>query len=360
MSKIATTEVQRFIIDCFRAVGVNCRAAQEQADMIYHADRIGYFSHGLNRLEFYLHDIETGACEPNNVPNVLKENATTAWVDANNVLGATASNLAMRMAIDKARMTGVGWVNVKGSNHNGIGGYWTMKAVKEGLVGIALSNSSPLLAPTRSKKPALGTNPIAFAAPGCEGENFNLDIATTAVSVGKVALYARKGLPLPDGWALGPDGKITNDAALAFKTRRLMPLGGGEESSGYKGYGLSAMVEILCGIAAGSCYGHHIRSWSLTSKSRTPANLGHCFIVMDPECFAPGFRGRLTECMRYWRQMEPVDPKKPVIVPGDVEKEIGDRTDCEGTITYVKRILENAEAIATRLKVKHMAVLPNK
>ncbi|XP_014364584.2 uncharacterized oxidoreductase YjmC [Papilio machaon] len=352
MAKVCVDEVIRFTSDCFKALGVNAKAACQQAEMLYQADRIGYYSHGLHRLEYYVNDIKTGACQPNNEPKVEKETTSTAWVNANNAFGSTAAHFCLDLAIEKAKNSGVGWVSAKGCNHYGIGGHWAMLAAKQGFVAFAFSNSSPLLAPTRSKKPALGTNPIAFVAPGCNNEYFYLDFATTAVSVGKVALYARKGLRLPDGWALGPDGKVTNDAQVAMKTRSLMPLGGTEQSSGYKGYGIAAMVEILCGMTAGSNYGHHIRSWSLSKKSSGPSNLGQTFIVMDPNQFAPGFKERVSESLNYWRKMEPVNPKLPVIAPGDMERIVGERTDREGTITYVKRILDVSKKIAKELNVE--------
>ncbi|XP_013162670.1 PREDICTED: uncharacterized oxidoreductase YjmC-like [Papilio xuthus] len=360
MAKVCVDEVIRFTSDCFKALGVNAKAACQQADMLYQADRIGYYSHGLNRLEFYVNDVKTGACQPNNEIKVEKETTSTAWVNANNVFGSTAAHFCMGLAIEKAKKSGVGWVAAKGSNHFGIGGYWAMLAAKQGFVAFAFSNSSPLLAPTRSKKPALGTNPIAFVAPGCNDDYFYLDFATTAVSIGKVALYARKGLRLPDGWALGPDGKVTNDAQAAMKTRSLMPLGGSEQSSGYKGYGISAMVEVLCGITAGSKYGHHIRTWKITNTSSEAANLGQTFIVMDPNHFAPGFKERVSESLTYWRKMEPVNPKLPVIAPGDMERLVGEKTDREGTITYVKRIIEITKKLAKELNVKPLKELPIK
>ncbi|XP_013137126.1 PREDICTED: uncharacterized oxidoreductase YjmC-like [Papilio polytes] len=358
MAKVPVEEVIRFSTDCFKALGVNAKAACQQADMLYQADRIGYFSHGLNRLEFYVNDVKNGACTPNKQPKVEKETVSMAWVNANNVFGSTASHFSMDLAIKKAKCSGVGWVCVKESNHYGIGGYWAMKAAKQGLMAFALSNSSPLLVPTRSKKAVLGTNPIAFVAPGCDDDYFYLDFATTAVSMGKIAFYARKGRKLPDGWALGPNGKMTNDPKEAMKARQLMPLGGTESSSGYKGYGLAAMVEVLCGITAGSKYGHHIRSWVLSNKSGGSANLGHAFIVMDPHQFAPGFKERVSECLSYWRNMEPADPKLPVIAPGDMEKLVGGKTDREGTITYIKRILEHSRKIAKDLKVKPLKEIP--
>jgi hypothetical protein len=82
-----------------------------------------------------------------------------------------------------------------------------------------------------------------------------------------------------------------------------MPLGGSELHSGYKGYGLAMLVEIFCGMLGGSAYGPNIRKWGDSSKK---ANLGQCFIAIDPGCFAPGFQGRLDDLMSFLRRMEPV------------------------------------------------------
>ncbi|XP_004922450.1 uncharacterized protein LOC114239958 [Bombyx mandarina] len=355
MGKVATAEAMRFMVDCLKSVGTAVKAAEQQAELLIQADRLGHPSHGMNRLEMYVNDIISGACQPNNEPKILKENASTAWVDANNVLGATASHFAMDIAIKKAQETGVGWVTVKGSNHNGIAGFWAKKAADKGLIGMAFTNTSPLLAPTRSKKAALGTNPLSVVAPASKGESFYLDMATTAVAVGKIEMQCRKGEPLPLGWAQGPDGKITQDAELAFKTSCLMPLGGGENTSGYKGFGLSAVVDIFSGILSGSNYGHHIRSWSHTG-SGGPANLGHCFVAVNPGSFAPGFEDRMAESIQHWRQLEPTDPNLPVMAPGDKEKEAAKETDANGTVSYVKQQIESSAELAKRLKVKPMVV----
>lgn len=356
MGKVATVEALRFMAECFKAVGTAAKAAQQQAELLIEADRMGHPSHGLNRLEYYVNDILSGACEPNNVPKILKENASTAWVDANNVLGATVSHFAMDLAINKAKQTGVGWVTVKGSNHNGMAGFWAKKAAEKGFIGMAFTNTSPLLAPTRSKQAALGTNPLSVVAPGSDGETFYLDMATTSVAVGKIEMQMRKGEKLPSGWAQGPDGKETQDAHLAYTTACLMPLGGKEETSGYKGYGLAAMVELFCGISSGSNYGHNIRSWSHSGEGG-PANLGHCFVAVDPENFAPGFGDRLTDCMQHWRELEPTDKNLPVLAPGDKEKKAAQITDSKGTVSYVKQQLESSEALAKKLVVRPMAVI---
>lgn len=91
-----------------------------------------------------------------------------------------------------------------------------MRAEKEGMIGISGTNTSPLMNPTRSMEAGLGTNPLSFAAPAENGDSFVLDMATTAVAVGKIEIKRRKGDPLPHGWAHDTKGNITTDAGKGF------------------------------------------------------------------------------------------------------------------------------------------------
>lgn len=244
---IAVEEARRFIIDCFIAAGVPPKHAKAQADLLIAADYRGHFSHGMNRLEMYINDLLINSTAGDAVPKILKETPATAWVDGMNGLGAVVGEFCMDLALEKAKTVGVGWVVAKRSNHYGIAGYYTMRAEREGFIGISMTNTSPLMSPTRSREAALGTNPLSIAAPANNRDSFVLDMATTAVAVGKIEMQRRKELPIPEGWAQDPKGDITTDAELAFKTGCLMPVGGAEVTSGYKGYGLGAMVEVLCG-----------------------------------------------------------------------------------------------------------------
>lgn len=119
-------------------------------------------------------------------------------------------------------------------------------------------------------------------------------------------MQRRKNQPIPEGWAQDINGNITTDANVAYNARCLMPLGGSEINSGYKGYGLGMLVEIFCGILSGARYGPNIREWGSTNEE---ANLGQCFVAINPEMFAPGFEGRLSDLMDYIRNMEAVCPK---------------------------------------------------
>ncbi|KAG8303547.1 hypothetical protein J6590_007205 [Homalodisca vitripennis] len=219
---------------------------------------------------------------------------------------------------------------------------------------MSFTNTSPLLSPTRSKKAALGTNPISLAAPAKDGDSFVLDMATSAVALGKIEVQRRKKESIPVGWAQGPDGRSTTDADLAFKTSALMPLGGEERTSGYKGYGLALLVETFCGILAGSDFGPNIRRWMDATK---PANLGQCFVAINPGSFAPGFEQRMSDMNNILRKLDHAEPDKPVLVPGDPERNNIAKVKKEGGILYHESQIKASAELAAKLKVNPMKAL---
>lgn len=156
---------------------------------------------------------------------------------------------------------------------------------------------------------------------------------------------------MPQGWALNTDGQIETNADTAFKASRLMPLGGAEINSGYKGAGLGVLVEVFCGMMSGSNYGPNVRKWGNTT---TVANLGQCFIAIDPKCFEPGFENRMSDLMNSIRTMEPTDPTKPVLVAGDPERLHMDKVKKTGGLSYVKNQHETNKKLAEELKISPM------
>lgn len=304
-NKIDVKEVNRFMIDCFVAAGAPRLHAELMSELLYTADYRGHFSHGMNRLEWYINDILKGSIDCSATPEILNETPATAWVDGCNGLGAVVGRFCMDLAIQKAKICGVGWVCAKRSTHYGICGWYTTHAERQGLIGMSMTNTTPALCPTRSLKSALGTNPISVAAPASDGDSFVLDMATTTVATGKIEIQKRKGEPLPSGWALDQQGNVTTDATVAFEAARSLPLGGEEITSGYKGYGLASMVEIFCSVMSGSAMSPNLRKWSLDNLDYE-ANLGQVFIAVDPKCFAPGFEGRMSELNQTLRTLPSV------------------------------------------------------
>jgi LDH2 family malate/lactate/ureidoglycolate dehydrogenase len=144
----------------------------------------------------YINDLHIHSTDGKIKPEILKQTPATAWVDGRNGLGAVVGNFCMDLAMAKAKNVGVGWVSAKRSNHYGIAGHYTIRAANEGLIGISMTNTSPLMSPTRSTEAALGTNPISVAGPAKDGDSFVLDMATTAVAVGKVIVILLECLNL--------------------------------------------------------------------------------------------------------------------------------------------------------------------
>jgi LDH2 family malate/lactate/ureidoglycolate dehydrogenase len=348
---IAPGEVKRFVSDCMVKVGAPRENADQLADLLVAADSRGHYSHGLNRLDMYVNDVKTGICDSKAAPSIIKQSAATAFVDGHNGLGPVIGNFCMDLAIKKAKESGVGWVVARGSNHYGIAGWYSMLASEKNLLGMCFTNTSPFLTPTRSKTPALGTNPMAIAVKGEGSDEYVLDMATTAVAVGKVEVQRRKGEPIPSGWCLKKDGEITTDPTEAMEAASMMPLGGPEINSGYKGYGLALMVEIFCGIMGGCKYGPNVRKWMTASEA---ANLGQCFVALDPSCFAPGFEGRLSDLMQSLRNLEPVDPTKPVLVAGDPEVANVKKVRETGGIQYHINQITSCATLAKNLDVPPM------
>lgn len=347
---IQKAEVQAFIERCMIAVNTKPHHAQSLAEVLVEGDHRGHYSHGLNRMDMYVKDIQSGICSKDGEPVIEKESVATALVDGQNLLGPVVGNFCMDLALKKAKEAGVGWIVARGSNHYGIAGYYSTQALKKDMIGMSFTNTSPLVVPTRGKECTLGTNPISLAAPAKNGDSFVLDMATSAVALGKVELHHRKGEQIPIGWGLDCDGQMTSDPAKVL-SGGLVPIGGSEATGGYKGFGLGMMVEVFCGILAGAEFSKNIRTWKVTDKV---ANLGQCFVAIDPDKFASGFTERMSELLSIQRSLEPVEPGLPVLVAGDPER--ANMMKCEelGGIPYHLNVVNHMNEVAQSIGVTQL------
>ncbi|OWF39450.1 Malate dehydrogenase [Mizuhopecten yessoensis] len=344
---VSRAELDRYVVECMMVSGASEDSARVMSDLLVTADYRGHYSHGLNRIDVYTSEVQNGvACGGGKDPTVVKETVATALIDGNNLLGPVVGKYAMDIAIQKAKAAGVGIVTVRGSNHYGIAGWYSLRATQQGLLGLSMTNSSPCTIPTRSKTVSLGTNPISMAAPGKHGDSFALDMATSSVAWGKVEVKRRKGGALPSGWATDKDGHETRDPSAVAG---LLPLGGLEQNSGYKGYGLALMVEVLTSVLSGAEMCSFVRKWKTYEKH---ANLGHCFIAIDPEAFADGFTDRMQDLMDFNRNLEPVEAEREVLVAGDPERQHMTLCDKLKGIPYHPNQIEFLDGIAKSLDVK--------
>ena len=298
-------------------LGASVADAHTTAEVLAASDVRGIESHGVARLEQYVKMIQAGMLDPTAQPVITRQSGATALVDARNGLGQPAGVFAMRLAIEKARVADVGVVSLSHSNHYGIAGYYAMMALEHDMIGISLTNSSPLVAPTGGRAPMLGTNPIAFAAPTGDDLPFVLDMATSTVAKGRIEVAARKGVPLAAGWSMDAEGRPTLDPAAAM-AGALLPLGGASESGGYKGYGLAVLVDILTGVLSGSLYGPLIgRLW----QADRPSVLGQFFLALRPEAFGPleEFHERLRDLRRLLREGPLAADAAEILLAGEKE-----------------------------------------
>jgi L-2-hydroxycarboxylate dehydrogenase (NAD+) len=294
-TKVLPAELEAFVVAVLEKHGTDPSEGRVVAKNLISADQRGIFSHGTARLGRYLGGIKDGYIIPGVEPIVTDTAAAIAHIDARNGLGQVVSELATDLAIEKASDCGVGIVTVKNSNHYGIAGYYVLKMLEKRMLGICMTNSAPLVIPTFGVDALLGTNPIAFGMPSSSPPDFLLDMATSVVPRGKLEVYDRQQKQMPIGWAADENGEDCQDPTQVLKNLigriggGILPLGGaGEAFSGYKGFGLAMMVDMLCGVLAGSAFGpqvNNLKRDDLPEGEIQAPRVGHFFMALDVSRF---------------------------------------------------------------------------
>jgi LDH2 family malate/lactate/ureidoglycolate dehydrogenase len=329
------------------AWGMREEDADAACDRLAYADLHGVDSHGIALLPLYSRLRSEGHINFGARARVLRETPGTTLIDADQGLGHPAGTLAIESCIEKARTLGIAAAAVRNSNHFGAGGAYTHLAVEAGMVGLAFSAAwEPAVVPTNGAEPRFGTNPLAIAAPGGEGNPFSFDIATSTIAIGKIRLAKLHGKPLLPGWALNEDGQTETDPDRAMRSPRLTPLGATAEMSSHKGYCLAAAVEVLATILPGAWYCATRRE---LHPGATALNVGHFFVVIDPKAFraAGEFEADLQSMMGTLRATRPAAEGVPVIAPGDPEaRAVKDRA-AHG-VEVPTTLLDQVRTIATQ------------
>jgi LDH2 family malate/lactate/ureidoglycolate dehydrogenase len=312
MPRLQSDRLTKIGAALLQAAGASREEAEAVAVGCVNANLAGHDSHGVIAIPTYIDRIKAGHIVPGAKWTIVQETPATTVIDGHWGFGFHVNAKAMQLTIEKAKTTNVAACTVFRQSHVGRLAAYPLMAIEEGMIGLATADSgrSPkMVAPFGGREARLGTNPIAIAVPSDLAGPFCLDMATSAVAAGKVMLAAARGEQIPTGWVVGSDGAQTTDPHQLRKGGALLPLGGTE---GYKGSGLAAMVEVLCGLLTGLGFG-------VEPSGRH--NDGCFMAVFKVDAFRPLalFKKEVAEFARYLKETPPAEGGPGVLYPGEVE-----------------------------------------
>jgi len=315
-----------FSFRVFRHFGVPDEDARTAAAVLQASDLRGIDSHGVARLHSYVDMLTLGRVEPKANVTIVRETPSTATVDGGNGLGLVVGPKANAIAMDKALGAGSGWVSVRNTNHFGIAGYYVLQALERDLIGWAMTNTTPLVAPLWGSERMLGTNPIAIAFPGLEEPAIVIDMATTAAAYGKIEIARRAGKRIPTGWAIDRAGATTTDPNAMIDGGAMLPLGSDRDRGGHKGYGLAVMVDVLSAVLSGANWGPFVPPFALRQEIPTRSvgkGTGHFFGALRIDAFIDKdeFKKQIDELVRTLRKTRPAPGTTGPLIPGDPERQ---------------------------------------
>jgi (2R)-3-sulfolactate dehydrogenase (NADP+) len=251
--------------------------AQSTALALVNAESDGQAGHGLSRVPSYALQAKTGKVTGRATPRVVRSTPAAIRIDAGFGFAYPAIDVAIAQLTPLARSQGVATAAIFRSHHFGQAGAHVERLAREGLIGIAFSNTPKAMAFHGAAHATLGTNPLAFAAPLPDREPLVIDMALSVVARSKIVAAQHGGQTIPLDWAVDAEGRPTADPAAALQGA-LLPVGGA------KGSALALMVEVLCGALAGAAFGWEASSF-LDDKGAAP-NMGHVLLALDPQAFA--------------------------------------------------------------------------
>jgi LDH2 family malate/lactate/ureidoglycolate dehydrogenase len=340
---IQSEKLKLFTKKALVQAGMSTADARIIAEVLVTNDMRGVYTHGTNCLKGYVKHIQKGGMNPKPNITVLREGPAYALVDGDAGSGVLVSYKAMKIAIKKARKSGVALVSVRNSSHFAAAGYYSNMCADEGMIGIALSNSDPIMAATGSADRVIGNSPFSYAVPWNDQGNLFLDMAMSVVSGMKIVQYDKEGKKMPLGWLLDPAGNPTTDPA-AFK-RGAKDGGALLPFADYKGYALAVMVECLGGVLSGAALTSDIRSW--TTEADQHSDEGHFFLAVDIKKFMPLdlFKQRVDTVSNRIRGSRKAPGSERIYMPG--EKELDNDVKAQEAGFYPgEMVLDNLRALA--------------
>ena len=333
--KIMKDKEMALVKEILKELGASEEDQELVAEATLDADLKGFTSHGLGRFPQYLISIDAGTINLKDNITIEKETPAIALINGNSGFGQAVSYKAMQIAIKKAKEMGIACVGVHNSNHFGVTGFYSDLALRENCIGFVIANTDPAIAPLGGRTPLIGTNPIALGIPS---ETYiTVDMATSVTARGKIIESKRKGLTLPDGWALDKDGNPTNDPEAALEGS-ILPFGG------FKGYALAALIEILTGPLVQAGYGTGVTGTASPTQNCTKGDL---YVVIDPSKFGD-FDEFVKNTEDFVSQIRATGEN--VAIPGDLEVKRIAEAEANG-VTIDEKLYEQLKEICDNLNI---------
>ncbi|WP_422448017.1 Ldh family oxidoreductase [Thermoanaerobacterium sp. DL9XJH110] len=304
--------IKKFGVDLFEREGVPTNDAQIIVDNLVKANLRGVDSHGVSRIPIYMKRLKLKLVEPVCKIKFEKKVGSVAVINGCNSMGAVVGYNAMKYAINAAREKGIFFIAVNNSNHFGTAAFYSMMALDYDMIGFATSNAPSTMAPWGGIKPFIGTNPFSFAIPAGKRMPIVIDMATSVVARGKIILAEKNNQRIPEGWAINKEGEVTTDAKEALEGS-VLPFGGP------KGYAISLLIDILCGILSGAAYGPYIGN--LYENFVEAQNVGHCFAAIDISKFidVEVFKYRIDKMIEEIKDSPKAKNVEEIYLPGEIE-----------------------------------------
>ena len=308
-----------FIQEAMVGLGLPDADAATVAGLMAQADLQGSDGHGVSRLPQYARRIKAGGFNVRPNIRVVREQASTALINGDNGMGHLVMSRAAAIAIEKARTTGIGWVNSQFSNHAGPASLYATMPLAHDMIGLyfAVGNANHL-PPWGGLDMLLSTNPVAAAIPAGTEKPIVLDMATTVAAYGKVKTKALRGEAMPEGWMIDRTGKPLTDPKRA-EEGMLLPLGGME--AGYKGFGLAMIIGLIAGTLGGAAMGKDVIDFNHDDDSIT--NTGQAIAAIHISAFGDvaTFKAAVDTIVRDFRGSQRMPGVDRITVPGERSEE---------------------------------------
>ena len=308
-NRYRSEDLERFARAVLVSLRVPERDAELVSDSLIRSNLAGIDSHGISRLTIYAKRVREGRIAAKPEIRITRSGAVLR-VDGGNGLGQVVAMRALEAAIPVAEQSGLAGIAIRRSNHYGAASYFCEWACRKNRALMALTNSPPGIPPHGGKRAFLGTNPVAFGFPTRQGPPLIVDMSSSVVARGKIILAARRGQPIPPGWAVDREGRETTDPAEALRGA-VLPVGG------VKGYALAAAVEVLSGVLSGAAFGPHVRN--LYEEGHAAADVGHFFILMDISRWMPidTYFRRMEQFLRELKAVPRAEGAEEILYPGE-------------------------------------------